>query len=147
MTDMVEGSGRPNRRGNPQRLQPEQLPFGPRGELTPAGVAAANLTPTEQARAAEMLDVQAAYLHILDCLDYVVGPDGVFHSLAAISSTKLAIAFHLAKCGLRPTGEVYVTRADTAPPPPAFSGAPQPGEGWHTPPVVTTEHVPRKPTS
>jgi hypothetical protein len=143
--DTVEGSRPSGRRGARQGLRPgDRLPdFGPQGELTPATIAAADLTPEEQRRAREVMAVQAAYLDLLEALDYVVGPDGAFHSLLAIPSTKLAIAFHLAKVGFRRTGTRYVSRAAQAPPPAAFGGTPQPGEGWHTPPTVTTEHVPR----
>jgi hypothetical protein len=150
--EVVDGSGRPPPRGAPgnwQRQRPgapaPTVVFGPRGELTAETIAAADLNADELPRAYEALDVQTAYLAILDALEYVVGPDGIFHSLAAITPTKLAVAFHLAKCGFRQTGPIYVARADLAPPPPAFGGQPQPGEGWHSPPKVTYETVERDP--
>jgi len=87
----------------------------------------------------EVRRVQAAYLRILEALDYVVDADGNFHSLLAIPATKIAIAFRLAKCGFQQTGTAYVSRAPQPQPVPA----PLPAEGWHTPPIVTYEHVPR----
>jgi hypothetical protein len=131
---IVEGSGRPHRR------QPlDALQFGSYGQITPRTIKQAGLSGEEEARAREMMAVHGAYLQILDALDYVVDPDGAFHSLAAIPATKLAIAYHLAKAGFRPTGTRYVERYTGPRTPP-----PTPPEGWHTPPTVTYEHVPRE---
>lgn len=92
------------------------LPFGPHGELTQDTIDQADLTPAERERAYEMLEVQAAYLHILDCLSYPVDPDGNVHDLNMMGPTKVAIAWTLALAGLRPTGEAYIKkRAFTAP--------------------------------
>jgi|SRR5215472_19149495 len=146
--EFVEGSGRPPpRRGAPSVLRPgDRVPpidFGPYGELTPRSIAQAGLTGQEKQRAYEMMAVHSAYLQILECLDYTVDADNVHHSFAAIPATKLAVAYHLAKCGFRRTGTSYVQKLDPTTPQPAPAAGPLPGEGWHTPPVITYEHTPR----
>jgi hypothetical protein len=117
MDNTVEGSGRPARGqapGNRKRFRAGDpipaLQFGQHGELTPKTIKQANLTPAEEARAYEMLHVQAAYLNILDCLSYPVDPDGSVHDLSAIQPTRLAIAWTLALCGFRQTGQQYIKK-------------------------------------
>jgi hypothetical protein len=115
--DTVEGSGRPNRRealGNRKRFRAGDpipaLQFGQHGELTPRTIAQAGLTGEAKKRAYEMLQVQAAYLQILECLSYPVDPEGTVHDLSAIAPTKLAIAWTLALCGFRQSGKAYIKK-------------------------------------
>lgn len=88
----------------------KKLQFGPHGELTPQTIEQANLGPAEKARAYEMLEVQGAYLAILDSLNYPVDPEGHVHDLSALGPTKIAIAWTLALNGLRPTGKKYIKK-------------------------------------
>ena len=94
----------------------EPLKFGPHGQLTPETIQQADLTPAERERAYEMLEVQAAYLRILECLSYPVDPDGNVYDLNMLGPSKVAIAWTLALSGMRPTGPVYIKkRSFTAP--------------------------------
>lgn len=107
MTEITDASdaGRDflgNRKRGPADGKP--LKFGKHGELTEQTIAAANLTPEEEARAYEMLHVQAAYLDILEALSYPVDPDGHIHDLSMMGPTKIAIAWTLALFGMRRTG-------------------------------------------
>ncbi|MCV7174942.1 hypothetical protein [Mycolicibacterium sphagni] len=101
-------------RGNRRRYRPGDpipaLQFGQHGELTPRTIKQANLTPEEEARAFEMLEVQAAYLQILECLSYPVDPEGHTHDLSALGPTKVAIAWTLALKGARFSGKEYIKK-------------------------------------
>jgi hypothetical protein len=68
------------------------------------------LTPEEEKRAYEMLEVQAAYLQILDAMSYVIDPEGHIHDLSAMEPTRLAIAWTLALNGFRQTGPRYIRK-------------------------------------
>lgn len=92
------------------------LQFGQHGELTPRTIKQANLSPEEEARAFEMVEVQAAFLDILETMSYPVDPEGHVHDLSALGPTKLAIAWTLALNGFRRTGKSYIKkRPFTAP--------------------------------
>lgn len=111
---------RPEFPGNRRRFRAGDpipaLQFGQHGELTPKTIKQANLTKEEEKRAFEMVKVQAAYLEILDCLNYPVDPEGHTHDLSAITPTKIAIAWTLALAGFRHSGKKYIKkRAFTAP--------------------------------
>src|SRR5437588_11273876 len=106
--------------GNRKRFRPgDKIPalqFGQHGELTPKTIKQANLTKAEEKRAYEMLEVQAAYLQILDTLSFPVDPEGHTHDLSALGPTKIAIAWTLALNGCRFSGTPYIKkRAINAP--------------------------------
>lgn len=98
------------------------LQFGAHGELTPKTIKQANLSAAEEERAWEMIEVQAAYLQILDTLSYPVDPDGHVHDLSALGPTKIAIAWTLALNGARFSGNKHIKKRDV----------PQAGPGAHT---------------
>lgn len=91
--------------GSPRRLQ-----FGEHGELTPRTIKQAGLTKAEEKRAYEMMEVQAAFLSILDTMSFPVGPDGTTHDLGALGPTRDAIAWTLALNGFRQTGQPYIKK-------------------------------------
>jgi hypothetical protein len=100
--------------GNQKRYRQGQpipaLQFGQHGELTPRTIKQANLTPEEEERAYEMLEVQAAYVQILEALSFPVDPEGHVHDLTALGPTKVAIAWTLALNGVRFTGPKYIKK-------------------------------------
>lgn len=111
---IVEGqplSGTSNRRVRtvPGQAAPP-LQFGKHGELTYETVKQANLTPEEERRALEMVDVQGAYVEILECLSYPVDPEGHVHDLSVLGATKVAIAWTLALNGFRNSGKQYIKK-------------------------------------
>lgn len=100
--------------GNRKRMRPgvgpPKLQFGEHGELTAQTIQQANLTPEERARAEEMLEVQAAFIEIFDCLSCPADPDGHVHDLSALGPTKIAIAWTLALKGFRSSGKTYIKK-------------------------------------
>jgi hypothetical protein len=97
---------------NPYDRTAPRLQFGDRGELTPRTITQAGLTGEERKRAEEMLEVQAAYLKIYDCLDFPNDPDGHVVDMSGVHMTqpKVAIAWTLALLGFRPTGRPYIKK-------------------------------------
>lgn len=91
------------------RKQPK-LPFGQHGELTEETIRKANLTRDEKKRAYAMLEAQAAFLEIMDCLSYPVDPDGHIHDLNHMKPTNIAIAWTLALNGFRRTGPQHIKK-------------------------------------
>lgn len=84
--------------------------FGPDGELTAQAIKEANLTKEERKRAYQMLEVQKAYLEILDSLHFVTDPDGHVHDLTMTPMTNLAVAYTLALAGWRRSGTPYIKK-------------------------------------
>lgn len=88
------------------------LMFGEHGELTKETIRAAKLTKEEKRRAYQMLEVQSAYLEILDTLSFPVDPDGHVHDLTLLPMpVKIAMAWTLALRGARFSGEQYIKKA------------------------------------
>lgn len=87
-----------------------KLQFGEWGELTERTIDQADLTPAEKQRAYQMMEVQAAYLEILDTLVYPVDPEGHVHDLSALGASKVAIAWTLALVGFRKSGTAYIKK-------------------------------------
>ena len=108
MTDVTEGAG--IFAGNRKRSMSSRLEFGAMGELTPTTIEQANLTPQERERAFEMMEVQNAYLQILDCLSYPVDPEGHVHDLNMMTPTRIAIAWTLALAGARMSGTPFIKK-------------------------------------
>lgn len=107
MTEIIDASqARAMYHGNQKRAAPTSGPlkFGRYGELTEETINQADLSDAERERAYDMLQVQHAYLQILDCLSYPVDPEGHVHDLNMLGPTKIAIAWTLALVGFRPTG-------------------------------------------
>lgn len=84
--------------------------FGPDGELTKESIREANLTGEEKRRAYQMLEVQKAYLEILDDLKFATDPDGHVHDLTMMPATNIAIAYTLALHGWRRSGTPYIKK-------------------------------------
>lgn len=87
-----------------------KLQFGKWGELTDQTIRQAELNEAERRRAYEMMEVQAAYLEILDCLAFPVDPEGHVHDLSALGASKIAIAWTLALNGFRRSGQRYIKK-------------------------------------
>lgn len=88
-----------------------KLQFGEHGELTERTIRQAKLTKEERKRAFQMLEVQKAYLEILDSLSYPVDPEGHVHDLNALPMpTKIAIAWTMALSGARFSGEKFIKK-------------------------------------
>jgi len=84
--------------------------FGPDGELTSQAIKEANLTGEEKRRAYQMLEVQKAYLEMLDDLKFVSDADGNVHDLTMMPLTNLAIAYTLTLHGWRRSGNKYIKK-------------------------------------
>ena len=94
----------------------QKLPFGQLGEITSETIEAAGLAAAEKLRAYEVAEVQAAYLEILECLNYPVDPAGHVHYLSILGPTKVAVAYTLALAWFRKSGPPQIKqRRFTAP--------------------------------
>ena len=90
--------------------KPPPLKFGDRGELTEETIDQVDLTPEERARALEMVEVQAAYLHIIDSMGAVIDPSGNHYDLSALQPIAWATAWTLALSGWRQTATPYIRK-------------------------------------
>lgn len=102
----------------------KKLQFGEHGELTLDTINSADLTPEERERALEMLEVQHAYLQLLDTMSYPVDPEGNVYDTSAMTAMAMALAWTLALNGFRRTGTPYIKKR--------FFGGEGVVEGAHT---------------
>lgn len=86
------------------------LQFGEHGELTMETINAVDLTPEERERAVEMLEVQRAYLDLLDTMSYPVDPEGNVYDTSAMTPMAMALAWTLALNGFRRSGAPYIKK-------------------------------------
>lgn len=87
-----------------------KLPFGEYGEITEETIRKAKLTKEEKKLAYAQLEVQKAFLEILDSISFPVDPEGHIHDVRHMEPTRIAIAYTLAQTGFRRVGHAYIKK-------------------------------------